>query len=82
MVWGCMGSSGVGSLVWVKDNINAVVYIDILRDHMLPSAHHMIGHEFLFQHDNTPPHTALITQEFIANSTPEFIREMGGQLAV
>ena len=35
MVWGCMGSSGVGSLAWIKDNINAVVYIDILRDFIL-----------------------------------------------
>ena len=78
MVWGCMGSSGVGSLAWIKENINAKVYIDILRDHMLPSAHHMIGHEFIFQHDNAPPHTALITREFITDPTPEFIREMGG----
>ena len=84
MVWGCFGSSGVGSLhvAWIKENINALVYIDILRDHMLPSAHHLIGHEFLFQHDNAPPHTAKITREFIADPSPEFIREMGGQLAV
>ena len=30
MVWGCIGSSGVGSLVWVKESIDIDVYIDIL----------------------------------------------------
>ena len=44
---------------------------------MLPYAHYMIGHEFLFQHDNAPPHTVLIKWEFIADPTPEFIWEMG-----
>ena len=78
MVWGCMSSAGVGCLTRVEGNINAVIYVDILREHMLPSAHRLIGHEFLFQHDNAPPHTAGITQEFMADPTPDFIKEMGG----
>ena len=46
MVGGRMSSAGVGELVRVTQNINAVVYIGILRDHMLPSAHGLIDHEF------------------------------------
>ena len=45
---------------------------------MLPSAHRLIGHEFMFQHDNAPPHTAGITTEFMDNPTPDFIKDMGG----
>ena len=77
MVWGCMGSTGLGDLTWVTENINADVYVNILRDHMLPSAHRLIGPEFLYQHDNARAHTARVTQEFIANPTPDFIRDIG-----
>ena len=66
MVWGCMSSAGTGALTRVTENINAGIYVDILRDHMLPSAHGLIGLDFLFQHDNAP-HTLL---ELHRNSWP------------
>ena len=56
------------------------VYVDILCDHMLPAAHHLVGHEFVFQHDNAPPHTALVTTEVLAQHPNLFGK--WGQLAV
>ena len=76
MVWGCMGSVGLGDLTWVTDNINADVYVDILCDHMLPSAHRLIGPEILLQHDNAPAHKARVMQEFMTNPTPDFIQDI------
>ena len=78
MVWGCMSSAGVGDLVRVVGSMDAVAYIAVLDNHLLPSAHRLIGTEFLFQQDNAPPHTARITQEYLANQTPAFVRELGG----
>ena len=82
MVWGCFSAAGVGDLVRVEQKIDAAVYVDVLRDHLIPSAHRLIGPEFLFQQDNAPPHTARITQEYLADPTPDFIREMGGSWEV
>ena len=81
MVWGCFGSAGVGSLVSVTEHINSQVYVDTLCDHLLPAVHRLVGPEFIFQHDNALPHNAAVTREFLANPTPEFIREMGGNVA-
>ncbi len=38
MIWGAMSSAGVGSLCFLKTNITAPVYQDILEHFMLPSA--------------------------------------------
>lgn len=38
MVWGCMSYHGVGNLVFIDGNMNADVYIDVLRNNLLTSA--------------------------------------------
>ena len=45
-----------GTVVFIEEKLNGEGYIDILRDHMLPTAHRLIGQEFIFQEDNGPQH--------------------------
>ena len=78
MVWGCFCRSGVGELVWLRENINRHVYLDILQNAMLPSAHSLLGSDFVFQHDNAPSHTAGIVRDWMANPTVPFELENAG----
>ncbi len=59
MIWGVMSSAGVGPLCFLKTNITAPVYQDILEDFMLPSADQLFKDaDFIFQQDLAPVHTA------------------------
>lgn len=46
-------------------DMNANVYQDILKSHMMPSAIQLIGRQYCFQHDNNPKDTARSTKEFL-----------------
>lgn len=65
LFWGCMASSGVGSLKFIEGIMDKYMYKDILNDHMLPSARNLIGRQYTFQHDNDPKHTATVVKEFL-----------------
>lgn len=67
MIWGCFGNRGRGRLFIVPKGvtINAVRYIDILRDRLL-AAMDALG-TGVFQHDNAPCHAARIVQQFLGN---------------
>ncbi len=59
MVWGCITYVGVGELVVVDGNLNAVGYIEVLEQNLLQSIENILGDRnmpFLFQHDNAPVH--------------------------
>ncbi len=59
MIWGAMSSAGVGPLCFLKTNITALVYQEILEDFMLPSADQLFKDaDFIFQQDLAPAHTA------------------------
>ncbi len=59
MIWGALSSAGVGSLCFLKTNVTAPVYQDILEHFMLPSADQLFKDaDFLFQEDSAPAHTA------------------------
>ncbi len=42
MIWGAMSSSGVGPLCFLKTNVTAPVYQEILEHFMLPSADQLL----------------------------------------
>ncbi len=48
MIWGAMSSAGVGPLCFLKTNVTAPVYQDILEHFMLPSADQLFK-DFIFQ---------------------------------
>ena len=61
MFWGCIGFGGRGHLVEIDGNMNRHRYIQVLQDHLIPSAADIFRQpdpRFIFQHDNAPPHTA------------------------
>ncbi len=52
MIRGAVTSAGVGPLCFIKSNVNAAVYQEILEHFMLPSADKLYGDaDFLFQQD-------------------------------
>ncbi len=62
MIWGVMPSAGVGPLCFLKTNVTAPVYQEILEHFMLPSADQLFKDaDFIFQQDLAPAHTAKST---------------------
>ncbi len=63
MIWGAMSSAGFGPLCFLKTNVTAPVYQDILEHFMLPSADQLFKEaDFIFQQDLAPAHTAKSTK--------------------
>ncbi len=63
MIWGSMSSAGVGPLCFLKTNVTAPVYQEILEHFMLPSADQLFKDaDFFFQQDLAPAHTAKSTK--------------------
>ncbi len=59
MIWGAMSSAGVAPLSFLKTNVTAHVYQDILENLVLPSADQLFKDaDFIFQQDLAPAHTA------------------------
>ncbi len=61
-----MSSAGVGPLCFLKTNITAPVYQEMLEHFMLPSAdQHFKDADFIFQQDLAPAHTAKSTKSWL-----------------
>ncbi len=57
MIWGAMSSAGFGPLCFLKTNVTAPVYQDILEHFLLPSADQVFKDtDFFFQQDMAPAH--------------------------
>ncbi len=66
MIWGAMSSAGVGPLCFLKTNITAPVYQEMLEYFMLPSADQLFKDtDFIFQQDLAPAHTAKSTKSWL-----------------
>ncbi len=66
MIWGAMSSAGGGPLCFLKTNVTAHVYQEILEHFMLPSADQLFKDaDFIFQQDLAPAHTAKSTKSWI-----------------
>ncbi len=67
MIWGAMSSTGVGPLCFLKTNVTAPIYQDILEHSVLPSADQLFKDaDFIFQQDLAPAHTAKSTKSWCA----------------
>ncbi len=63
MIWDIMSSAGVGPLCFLKTNVTAPIYQDILEHFILPSADQLFKDaDFVFQQDLAPAHTAKSTK--------------------
>lgn len=57
MMWGSCAATGVGNLVFIEGNINAEMYINILKENLHASAKQLaIRHTFQMYQDNDPKH--------------------------
>ncbi len=66
MIWAAMLSAGVGPLCFLKTNVTAPVYQDILEHFMLPSADQLFKDaDLIFQQDLAPAHTAKSTKSWL-----------------
>ncbi len=66
MIWGAMLSAGFGPLCFLKTNVTATVYQDILEHFMLPSVDQLFKDaDFIFQQDLAPAHTAKSTKSWL-----------------
>ena len=63
-VWGMITAQGVGHIVHIEGNLNKKLYCEILQDDVLGSYHdlQLDYHDYYFQQDNDPKHTAKIVQ--------------------
>ncbi len=63
MIWGAMSSAGVGPLCFLKTNVTAPIYQDILEHFMLPSADQLFKDaDFILEQDLAPAHTVKSTK--------------------
>ncbi len=61
-----MSTAGVGPLCFLKTNVTAPVYQDILEHFMLPSADQLFKDaDFIFRQDLAPAHTAKSTKSWL-----------------
>ena len=69
--------NGKGRLHFVPENvkIKADFYINDLLPELLEDATEQVGHDFIFQQDGAPAHTAQRTQDFLLVSCPDFIKK-------
>ncbi len=66
MICGAMSSAGVGPLCFLKTNVIAPVYQEMLEHFMLPSADQLFKDaDFIFQQDLAPVHTAKSTKSWL-----------------
>ncbi len=66
VIWGAMSSAGVGPLCFLKTNVTAPVYQELLEHFMLPSADQLFKDaDFIFQQDLAPAHTAKSTKSWL-----------------
>ena len=65
MVWGCISSRGVGSLVFIESIMDKYLYKRILSENLLVSKEKLgLNDDFIFQQDNDPKHTSKYVKDF------------------
>ncbi|KAK3512236.1 hypothetical protein QTP70_001090 [Hemibagrus guttatus] len=68
MFWGCFSAGGPGNLITVNGTMKKEQYIGILNNNIRQSAEKLgLGHQWTFQHDNDPKHTAKVVKKWLAD---------------
>ncbi len=66
MIWVAISSAGVGPLCFLKTNVTAPIYQDILEHFILPSADQLFkDDDLIFQQDLASAHTAKSTKSWL-----------------
>ncbi|KAK3556765.1 hypothetical protein QTP70_016689 [Hemibagrus guttatus] len=69
MFWGCFSAGGPGNLITVNGTMKKEQYIKILNNNNIRQSAEKLGlwHQWTFQHDNDPKHTAKAVQKWLAD---------------
>ncbi|KAK3523864.1 hypothetical protein QTP70_010508 [Hemibagrus guttatus] len=74
MFWGCFSAGGPGNLITVNGTMKKEQYIKILNNNnnnnnnIRQSAEKLgLGHQWTFQHDNDPKHTAKVVKKWLTD---------------
>ncbi len=71
MIWGASHLLVLVHCVFLKTNVTAPVYQEILEHFMLPSADQLFKDaDFIFQQDLAPAHTAKSTKSWLNDMVP------------
>lgn len=71
MVWGSMAASGVGELVFIEKNMNASMYLNILRHDLLRSVRSLhLAKDWILLQDNDPKHKSKIVMNWLKKNVP------------
>lgn len=65
MIWAGMTANGNGPICRVNGIMDQHIYVDILRNHLLPFANEKLAEDWIFQADNDPKHTSKEAKEFL-----------------
>ena len=65
MVWGAISKSGGLRLICMEGKINADAYIDMLENDFFNMVEENLLEDFIWMHDNAPPHVATKTKEYL-----------------
>src|SRR5579862_5082684 len=79
MIWACFTGNKLGPIVFINGTLNSSMYIDILRQNLLPFLDVLIADgatNVAFQQDNAPPHASKITRGWLQ----EVLEERGVML--
>ena len=69
MIWGCFSAQGVGNMSVIDGTMNAESYKKILQENLLPLVEKLrLPHDWIFQQDNDPKHTARTTKKWFAEN--------------
>ena len=73
MVWGMISGDGVAPLVRLQGKVNAGVYKQLVKYHVLPLLRNSTKQPSIFMQDNTPCHKAIVIMNFLEaeNVTPQ-----------
>ena len=66
---GCFSANGPGNLITVNGTKKIEQYMRILKDNIRQSAEKLgLGHQWTFQQDNDPKHTAKVVKKWLADN--------------
>lgn len=65
MSWTAFGYHGKCPIVFIRGNMNAVSYVQLLEEYCLPHIQQCAEHPVLYQQDNAPIHTAHVTRDWL-----------------
>ena len=65
MVWGMISGDGMGPLVRLQGKVNAGVYKQFVKDHVLPVLRNSTKRPSIFMQDNAPCHKVMVVMNFL-----------------